>query len=561
MRTRLQTAMMWVMLAATWPSLPVALAPMLLAPTEAAAQARRSSGGYSRPGGSYARTPSFGGGSSRIAPRTPSFGSGGYSRPDSGYDRAPSFSTPSFGDRSYSRSQSGSALNQFRAQQDAAQRQQQAQRAQQQAQQNRTPDGRFAPGFGGSFGGGVAGGALGGLFGGGQRNVRPNWYSNQGWAAPSYALQGRRSFGVVDGLFLYFLLDNLTRAGSASWFHNNADTPEYRQWRAQAEQQAQDNADLRQKLAALDARLAEQEGAPKDPNYVPPDTPPAVIDAPQPDRRTPSVAAANDNEAAAADGGAGGNTGGGGSGLVWVVLLAGGAGLAFLALRRRRAASGGAPVSNLGSAARMVANKVSGTAYTPDLFRVGMTLTVDPTPFILAEGAIKATAPEGVGGLVSVEGVGAFAEDPKLVRLYLPGTRSFLQLHLDGAGKPDESRQFTQIDEVNPADPGEWTAWLDPREGMIGWPEFQTKDGKVYARAWAPGSARIQPRRLSETIEEAGGARKRVSVAMLYAAPTGRPAPAPETEYILVAAVDAGGQAWVEVHAGIDINPATLQLA
>ena len=160
-----------------------------------------------------------------------------------------------------------------------------------------------------------------------------------------------------------------------------------------------------------------------------------------------------------------------------------------------------------------------------------------------------------------VEGVGQFAEDPKLIRLYLPGGRSFLQLHLDAAGKPDESRQFAQIDEVNPADPGEWTAWLDPREGMIGWPEFQTKDGKVYGRVWAPSEARIQPRRLTETIEEAGGARKRVSVAMLYAAPTGRTAPAPETEYILVAAVDAGGQAWVEVHAGIDVNPATLQLA
>jgi hypothetical protein len=26
--------------------------------------------------------------------------------------------------------------------------------------------------------------------------------------------------------------------------------------------------------------------------------------------------------------------------------------------------------------------------------------------------------------------------------------------------------------------------WLDPAEGMIGWPSFQTKDGKMYGRAW-----------------------------------------------------------------------------
>jgi hypothetical protein len=48
---------------------------------------------------------------------------------------------------------------------------------------------------------------------------------------------------------------------------------------------------------------------------------------------------------------------------------------------------------------------------------------------------------------------------------------------------------------------------------------------------------------------------------MLYAAPTGAAAPAPATEYILVAAVEAEGRAWVEIRAGIDINPATLSLA
>jgi hypothetical protein len=48
---------------------------------------------------------------------------------------------------------------------------------------------------------------------------------------------------------------------------------------------------------------------------------------------------------------------------------------------------------------------------------------------------------------------------------------------------------------------------------------------------------------------------------MLYAAPTGAPEPAPPVEYILVAAVEAEGQAWVEINAGIDVNPTTLSLA
>jgi hypothetical protein len=51
------------------------------------------------------------------------------------------------------------------------------------------------------------------------------------------------------------------------------------------------------------------------------------------------------------------------------------------------------------------------------------------------------------------------------------------------------------------------------------------------------------------------------SQAMLYAAPTGAAEPAPATEYIMVAAIQDEGGAWVEIRAGIDLNPATLQLA
>ncbi len=48
--------------------------------------------------------------------------------------------------------------------------------------------------------------------------------------------------------------------------------------------------------------------------------------------------------------------------------------------------------------------------------------------------------------------------------------------------------------------------------------------------------------------------------AMLYGAPTGGTTPAPPTEYVLVSAIEAAGQAWIEIDAGIDINPAALTL-
>ena len=95
---------------------------------------------------------------------------------------------------------------------------------------------------------------------------------------------------------------------------------------------------------------------------------------------------------------------------------------------------------------------------------------------------------------------------------------------------------------------------------MIGWPQFQTKDGKRYDRVWAPGGERIEPRALEETIQDLNGTCSRKLASMLYAAATGLPSPAPTQEYILVTAVDEGGQAWVDIHAGIDVNPAALTL-
>lgn len=221
-------------------------------------------------------------------------------------------------------------------------------------------------------------------------------------------------------------------------------------------------------------------------------------------------------------------------------------------------------MNRLQSAGAMLRHKLSGEGYTPQHFRVGMTLTCDPTPFILAAGATKMPMPETGGGnlLVNVQAVGRAGDGAaQLVRLYLPDRRSMFQLHLDRSGNPDECRFFALIDEVTPADASEWAAWLDPAEGMIGWPEFQTKDGKLYTRAWAPGSGRIPPRVLAEAIETVEGTHTRSSQAMLYKAPTGLAAPAPQMEYILVSAIDAGRQAWVQIWAGIDINPAAFSLS
>ncbi|TWA86163.1 uncharacterized protein DUF2491 [Azospirillum brasilense] len=517
----------------------------LLWPQAAEARAgggRSSSGGYSRPS---VRTPSF---STRSAPsRAPSTGSGGYSRPKSG----PSYGLPGGapsggGDLGVSRRSSGEALDRYRAQQQQQQQQQQRERTPPVA----APPPRSGSGSGTGWGGGGWQGGGNSGSGWGQRRTGGygpgGWYG--GWRPPGWAYGSRPSFGLWNGLFLWFLLDNLSRPGYADWFHNHQGDPGYAEWRAEAERRAQDDPDLRRRLDDLDTRLRAQDDRPRDPGYLPPDIPRDVAQAAP---ETPSSS---------------GDSGGGMGTLLLLILLVGGMVVAVTVLRRRSSGSrsGGSAMtrSPWSTAAGIVKAKATGASYEPSLFRVGMTLTPDPTPFLLGGGAIKAVAPEGAGTMVSVEAVGTLTGGGvTLHRLYLPGGRGFYQLHLGAGGAPDECRWFSVLDEVHPTDNDEWGFWLDPGDGMIGYPQFQTKDGKLYGRLWSPGASRIAPITFDETLTDHRGSRTRRLTAMLYAAPTGAADPAPRTEYVLAAAVEDGGEAWVEVRAGIDVNPASLSLA
>jgi hypothetical protein len=336
------------------------------------------------------------------------------------------------------------------------------------------------------------------------RDAAWSWGSNVPRRPPSYAAPTGFAGGYGSAAF-WAMLGALSASDRTAYFRQSQFDPAYQQWRQQAVRDPNTSA----RLAALG------------------------------DQAT----------AAPSDAGATGAVASSGSGIVWVVLFVAAAVFALLWLARRRAAR--QPLASTPPG-------LSGSGATR--FRVGQTIPLDPTPFLLAAGVTKVQPPPG-SGMISVEAVGLLQDaGAQLHRLYLPGRTTFFQLHLGADGAPDECRYFSRLDEVQPADQAEWGEWLDPAQGMIGWPAFQTKDGKNYDRAWAPGQTRIPPRQQTETVQTLNAVTQRRLQAMLYAGPTGAAPPAPPSEYVMVAAVEDGGQAWVEIHVGIDVNPAALTL-
>ncbi len=102
---------------------------------------------------------------------------------------------------------------------------------------------------------------------------RDRYYGSAGWQPPVYVHYGAPSYGIWDALFLWSILDL-----HHDWAYYHQDDPAYEAWRHDADRLAQDNADLRAKLAAMDRDVAamKEKQVPSDPNYLPPGVKPEV---------------------------------------------------------------------------------------------------------------------------------------------------------------------------------------------------------------------------------------------------------------------------------------------
>lgn len=473
---------------------------------DAWARKSRSSGGYSRSSSSF-RTPST---SSYSRPRTPSTSSG-YRRPSPTSHTSSTTSSVTLGstDRAIARQSSGQALNDFRTASAPP------------VSSSRTPTTTPLPSAPRRPSTTYRSGSSTDWDDIAEAAIYSRAYRSQPRTRPRPS-----SFGPWSALLLWGLLETATRPGHADFFYHHAQDPSIQAWRAEADALAQDDPGIAKQLATLDQQVATLSGA-RNPNYPPPyhPSPPAT------------------------------------SGFPWggvLLLLAVMVLIGFILLKLWRRFSGDV-------AQRIDKQKPQGSSTTGSgLFRLGMTLPVDPSLFILATPYSAITPPETdtASGLLSVEAVGeARTAETRWHRLYLSNGQAFFQVHLDANGEPDECRYFSRLDEVMPADADEWGVWLDADEGLIGWPQFQTRDGQLYQRIWAQGETRIEPMVIEEHITSLNASRQRRQQSMLYARATGASAPSPETEYLLVAANEQDDGAWISIEVGIDVPVAALQLS
>lgn len=87
-----------------------------------------------------------------------------------------------------------------------------------------------------------------------------------GYNPPMYVYNSAPSFGAFDAMFLWMMLDRPSY--HSSYYHHQRD-PGFQEWRREAEKQAATNAELKAKLAKLDASVNGMKGTAIDPSFVP----------------------------------------------------------------------------------------------------------------------------------------------------------------------------------------------------------------------------------------------------------------------------------------------------
>ncbi|MFA5993438.1 MAG: hypothetical protein WC823_00600 [Parcubacteria group bacterium] len=100
-----------------------------------------------------------------------------------------------------------------------------------------------------------------------------SFYVGHGWNAPVYAQVFYPNYGLWNTMSLLYMMDHVEDHQYAMMYLSHRNDADMLKWREQADREAQSNAELKAKLATMDARVKamEQQGVKADPSYVPPE--------------------------------------------------------------------------------------------------------------------------------------------------------------------------------------------------------------------------------------------------------------------------------------------------
>jgi TRAP transporter TAXI family solute receptor len=103
-----------------------------------------------------------------------------------------------------------------------------------------------------------------------QITVRNNYYGGLGYSPPPYYTAFSPSYGLFNTMFMFWMIDSMhSNAEARAMAHNYQNDSGFKQFRADLEKQSANNAELKEKIAKMDAEMAKMKDQPVNPNYIP----------------------------------------------------------------------------------------------------------------------------------------------------------------------------------------------------------------------------------------------------------------------------------------------------
>jgi len=192
--------------------------------------------------------------------------------------------------------------------------------------------------------------------------------------------------------------------------------------------------------------------------------------------------------------------------------------------------------------------------------KLGRTVNLEETPFLLADGTIVKFP--GLNHVIKAVGIAriSIATGVKIYRLYLENIgasedkESVLQIAVDE--KSDEVLEcilYRQYVEICPQTVDEWAIWLNENNGIIGYKDMSTPNELTYSRVTPDGGNKVAPFAWREYLTD-DPYREEIASIDYQSAVYGRSLGEDGTEYLLVSQITDNEGSYIRILVGIPMD-------